>query len=82
MFSTNQPEDIAVSQYVLSADAPDIIRTLQKADLINIGFALFYMSIGFFLLISTLVSTVFRKFDLSVLMLALIPLLIGTGIFF
>ncbi|MHB1404647.1 MAG: sensor histidine kinase [Desulfitobacteriaceae bacterium] len=82
VFSTNQPEDIAVSQYVLSADAPDIIRTLQKADLINIGFALFYMSIGFFLLISTLVSTVFRKFDLSVLMLALIPLLIGTGIFF
>ena len=82
VFSTNQPEGIAVSKYVLLADAPDIIRALQKSDLINIGFALFYMSIGFFLLISTLVSTIFRKFDLSVLMLALIPLLIGTGIFF
>ena len=81
MFYTNQPADIAVSKYILLADPSDIIRALQKSDLINIGFALFYISIGLFLLISTLVSTVFRKFDLSVLMLALIPLLIGIGIF-
>jgi len=82
VFSTNQPDGIAVSKYVLLADTSDIIWALQKSDLINIGFALFYMSTGLFLLLSALVSTVFRKFDLSILMLALIPLMIGIGIFF
>lgn len=80
VFSTNRPEDIAVSKYVLFDDATSIFRALQKSDLIKIAFALFYISIGVFILIFTLVSTFFRKLDLSLLMLALIALLMGTGI--
>lgn len=83
-FSTNQPQDIAVSKYILLDDAGEIIKALLKSDLIKIIFALFYISIGIFMLIFSLISIAFkfRKFDLPLLLLAFIALFIGTGILF
>lgn len=83
-FATNQPADIAVSQYILLEDADKIIKALLKSDLVKIIFSLFYISIGIFMLIFSLISITFRfrKFDFSMLMLALIALFIGTGILF
>lgn len=80
VFATDQPGDIAVSKYIILDNATDIIRVLQKADLVKTAFALLYISIGIFLLIFTLVSVFSGKFDFSLLMLSFIALLIGTGI--
>lgn len=80
VLATEQPGNIAVSRHVILDNATDIIRALQKADLIKTAFALLYISIGIFMLIFTLVSAFSGKFDLSLLMLSIIALLIGTGI--
>lgn len=83
-FVTNQPANIAVSKYILLDDADEIIRILAKSEVIKIIFALFYFSIGIFMLIFSLISITFkyRKFDLSMLMLAFIALFIGIRILF
>jgi signal transduction histidine kinase len=83
-FATNQPENIAVSKYVLLDTTDQIIKSLTKSDAVKIIFALFYISIGTFMLIFSLISITFkfRKFDFPMLMLALIALLIGLGILF
>ncbi|MHB8125277.1 MAG: sensor histidine kinase [Desulfitobacteriaceae bacterium] len=83
-FSTNQPANIAVSGYILLDDTDKIIQLLVKPDVAKIIFALFYISIGIFMLIFSLISITFkfRKFDFSMLMLALIALFIGAGILF
>ncbi len=83
-FATDQPSDIAVSKYILLDDTEGILRALAKSEAIKIIFALFYISIGIFMLIFSLITLTFKfkKFDLAMLMLALIALFIGSHILF
>ncbi|ACV63157.1 signal transduction histidine kinase regulating citrate/malate metabolism [Desulfofarcimen acetoxidans DSM 771] len=80
VLATNQPGNTAVSKYIILDNAIEIIRALQKSDLMKSAFALLYIFIGISILIFTLISAILKKFDLSLLMLALIALFIGTGI--
>lgn len=81
-FSTNQPLDIAASKYILLEEPTEIIKTMLRTDMVKINFALFYISIGLFMLIFSAISIYIKKFDLSLLMLAFIALFIGTGVLF
>ena len=84
IFTTNHPSSIAVSKHVLLDDIPAILGALIRSTLFEIIFSLFYISIGVFILIFTFISIAFqfKKFDLTLLSLAFIALLMGSGIFF
>lgn len=80
VFTTNNPENIAVSKHIFLDDATLIIRHLLNSDIIKICFALFYIAIGILVLIIALVAFSLNRFDFSHLLLALISLFIGGGI--
>jgi len=81
-FSTNHPAYIAVSKYILLDGVLAITDSLLKSSLIEICFSLLYISIGVFILMYLVISLAFRfkRFDLSILMLAFIALFMGSRI--
>lgn len=84
IFTTSQPSNIAVSKHVLLDDGVDLLSNATKADLIEVVLPLFYIFIGIFMLICTVISITlkFKKFYISLLILSFIPLFTGIALIF
>lgn len=82
IFTTSHPLNIAVSKHVLLANGVDLLSNAAKADLIEAVLPLFYIYIGIFMLICTVISITlkFKKFYISLLILSFITLFTGIAL--
>jgi len=84
VFITNHPSGIAVSSHVILDDVSAIVSALIRSMISKIIYALFYISIGVFILIFSAISITFRfkKLDITLLSLGFIALFMGFGVLF
>ena len=78
--ATNKPYNIAVSRHVLLGGELEITDALLKSGLADMTLSILSVSIGFIMLLYSLISLVFRfkRFDISFFLLALTALFMGS----